>query len=764
MGVVELHRLLDPAGIRGVKKLPGRTGQYGDFPKTLSPVIAGGLQRSGIKKLYLHQLQAIENILSGRNTVITTSTSSGKSLVYTVPVLNAFLRESETKAVYLTPAKALGQNQRKTIQDISDRIDWPGLRPAISVCDGDTPGNARQDILEKSSFIVTTPDMLHYSLLPGHNRYREFFQSLKFVIIDEAHIYRGIFGNNVCHVIRRLRRICDYYGSSPVFVLCTATIANPEEFAKNLVGLDFAVVSEDTSPTGNKTVVFYEPPSYYKGGREVKKLVHYEAVRALGQYIRSGYRGIVFARSRKLVETMYSKLQDEYPDLTRAVAPYKGTYAPELRRDIEAGLFSGKLKGVIATNALELGIDIGDLNLCILSGFPGSISSTWQQAGRAGRKGQDALIVLMASEDPLDIFLVRNPSYFFGQPFEKAVVSPDKPQFVIEHLLAAAKELPLVKEDTRYWDEKVYYKAVNFLYKAGNLALVEDECKKYVPVVSMEKFGLRGESNQFRAITPDGKTLEQYEYQNLLTDAYPGAIVSIHGRSFQVKGIDFQNKHVLLDNLPWGLKGYSTKPDIVEAVTDAKADREGGEKVKAFAGVLKVSRKLDGYFLIDSNGFRTPCELPQKVEPYVLQTTGVWLDVPSADYGSLHALEHLLRVVVPWFVMCERNDLGAHVEGSRIYLYDNHQGGVGLAESALGVIDQVLERALEIVSGCRCMRGCPSCIQIPQCMSRNENLDKLGAVRLLYALFRKGIPETKIRSTGGGIKNRTDLRLAARNI
>lgn len=760
-----MHRLLDSSGIRGIKRIPGRTGQYGNYSEALSPVIVNGLKKSGIERLYLHQLQAIENILVYRNTVITTSTSSGKSLVYTLPVLNAFLSNSETKAVYLTPAKALGQNQRKTIQDISDRIEWPGLHPVISICDGDTPGNTRQNVLKNSNIIVTTPDMLHYSLLPGHSRYKEFFQSLKYVIIDEAHTYRGIFGNNVCHVIRRLRRVCDYYGASPVFILCTATIANPEEFAKNLVGLDFAVVSKDTSPSGRKTIAFYEPPSYYRGGQEVKKLVHYEAARALGQYIRNGYRGIVFAKSRKLVENMYAKLQNEYPDLTSTVTPYKGTYAPEARREIEAGLFSGKLKGVITTNALELGIDIGDLNLCILSGFPGSISSAWQQFGRAGRKGQDALVVLMASEDPLDIFLVRNSSYFFGQPFEKAVVSPEKPQFVIEHLMVAANEFPLAKADSKYWDEKVYYRAVDFLYKAGNLNLIEDGEKKYFPAVTMEKFGLRGDSDQYRAITPDGKLLEQYEYQSLLTDAYPGAIISVRGKPFQVKSVDFQNKQILLNELPWNLRDYSTKPDILEAISEVVTDKEGGDKIKAFTGTLKVNRILNGYIVIDPKGASTACDLPQEVKPYVLQTTGIWLDIPGADFDSLHALEHLLRVVVPWLVMCDRRDLGAQVDGNRVYLYDNYQGGVGLAESALGMIDQVFERALEVVSSCKCAKGCPSCIHIPQCVNRNEKLSKLGVIRLLYALLKQGMPPVNVKNAGSeGIKSRTELRLAARNI
>ena len=481
--------------------------------------MADGLAKAGIKKLYEHQAEAIEHVMAGRNTVVTTSTSSGKSLIYTVPVFSTFFTSPDLTALYLTPAKALGQNQRKTMKDLADSIPWNVGTPVVEVCDGDTPPEKRRQILQNANLIITTPDMLHFAFLPQHTNHSRLFARLRYVIIDEAHTYRGVFGNHICHVLRRLRRVCRHWGTDPTYILTTATIGNPAQFARNLVGVDFEVVSNDTSPAGKKEVVFYEPPTYRdRRGDERRRLTHYEATRALATCVERGHRVIAFGRSRRIVESMYRKIQEDYPHLARAVTSYKGTYTPELRRKLEQSLFNGTLKGVICTNALELGIDIGDLDVCILAGFPGTISSTWQQSGRAGRKGQNAMIVIMANEDPLEMFLVRHPDYFFQQPVEKAVVDPHKLQFLAQHLLMAARETPLTKEDGAFWDEQSYIPAINFLRQTHSIELVDGPVKAYRAAVGHSRFGLRGDRDNYRVVTEDGKTLEEHDYSSLLSD------------------------------------------------------------------------------------------------------------------------------------------------------------------------------------------------------------------------------------------------------
>jgi DEAD/DEAH box helicase domain-containing protein len=758
------HKIINDKDILSVRTIEPKKAQYSPFPKGISPLIIAGLQKVGIKELYSHQAEAIGHILAGRNMLVTTSTSSGKSLIYTIPILNEYLKNQSATALYLTPAKALGQNQRKTISDIKSRIAWPdGHGPELQVCDGDTPSRERKRILNSSNIIITTPDMLHATLLPRHQHWPNLFKNLRYVVIDEAHIYRGVFGNHVCHVFRRLRRICAHYNSHPIFILATATIANPDEFGRNLIGAECTVVNRDTSPSGKKEFVFCGPtglekgpPSYIKAGEMMVRCIE------------SGHRVIVFGRSRKMVEQAYRTIVSNNPDLENKITPYKGTYTPELRRRLETELFTGKLKGVIATNALELGIDIGDLDVCILAGFPGSISSTWQQSGRAGRKGQDAMIVLIANEDPLEMYLVRHPNFFFDQPCERAVVNPDKLQFMVEHLIMAGHELPLTREDTAFWTQDAYFKAVKFLHMKGMIALISDAPRAYRTVVSYERFSLRGESEKYRAVTEDGEVLEEYEQEGLLTNAHPGAILTIMGKSYLVKQVDLQNKVILLTDVPRHLEGWSTRPILEMFVTDIYPDRTNEKsRVRAYAGTLTVVTSLTGYELVTPKGERMPCDLPQNLPPLELKTTGMWINFANADYQILHTIEHLLRIVIPWMAMCDRNDIGSYILSNStdgtIFLYDQYEGGVGLAESVLERIDDVLERCYEIIRGCPCKDGCPSCIHIPKCPSKNEGLDKRETISYFAKLLGQSVSQTSVSIQHKQNRlSRSELRFAAR--
>lgn len=745
-----MYKLINPSYISKIITIRERQGEFSPYPSQVSPIIQQGLEQHGIKQLYAHQAAAINSILSGNHTMITTSTASGKSMNYTIPILNTHLTNPNTTSLYLSPAKALGQNQRQTIMNLCEKIKWPGTSPVVSVVDGDTPANQRNKLLNNSNVIITTPDLIHYSMLSKHKDWQKLFANLKYVILDEAHIYRGVLGNNVCHVIRRLRRVCERYGSKPVFILCTATLANPEEFARNLIGEACVIIGNDTSPAGKKHFVFYKNLFMHSNIDET--------VKVMGKYIKNQYRVIVFGRSRRVVEVIYQKFKEEFPSLYKVVTPYKGSYTADIRRDLEQKLFNNQMQAVISTSALEMGVDIGDLSVCILCGFAGSVSSTWQQVGRVGRKKQDSLVVLIPNEDPLDIFMVNNPRFFFERPCEKAIINPNKIEFLAEHLLAAATELHITQNDYKYWDREALHRALRFLLEMN--AIKKNQYGGYSVTEWPKKFGLRGRQENYRVITKEGELLEEYSYDDLLYYSYPGAILTIRGEPFLVDRADLEKKMVFLNDLPRELRDFTTKPEIFSFVVDVQGDKEvKKETFTATTGTFTIVTKLNGYALVDKKGKKYRCELPQKLPSSKLRTTGMWLDVDEINRGALHALEHLLHIVSPWIVMCDRSDLGTFMEPRRIYLYDKYEGGVGLAESVIDSLDDVLQKCADIVFNCQCKDGCPSCIQIPQCPTSNEELDKNGVKQLLARLLGKPVePEKEMPK----IKSQADLRLAAR--
>lgn len=733
-----MYRLLNQGGIISQTTLPAKTPKFADFPADISDIVVQGLKTGGIEKLYQHQAKAVKTILEGKNIMICTSTASGKSLVYTVPILNTFAQSPLSTALYLTPTKALGQNQLQAMQKNVNTIHWPAAPPQLAVCDGDTPFNERSFLLNNAQLIFSTPDFLHATIMPRHRHWSNFFKHLRYVVVDEAHTYRGIFGNHVCQVFRRLRRLCTYYGANPIFILCSATIANPEDFAQRLTGLPITLITGDSCPTGEKTMVFYQPQS----------LAHFDAAQMLARFIREKHRVIMFGRSKNIVESTYRRLAMEEPTIASQVTPYKGTYTPEKRRELEEQLFSGKLAGVISTNALELGIDIGDLDVCILCGFPGSIASTWQQSGRVGRSRQKSLVVLVASDDPLDRYMVNHPEFFFAQPSEKAIVNPHRLQFMADHLPIAAQELPLVKEDLNYWEKEAYYNAVQFLRRNGKLQQDPSlPVKGYLPVGQPGKIGLRGDQERYLLKLTSGQIIEQTTYQDVLITAYPGAIVSSLGKDFRVRQVDTKSKTVYLEPLPNNLLGSRTQPVIDVRIYGVKASTSNriGSGI-AYGGELTVLRHTLALKFYNPATLRWDEQpLDHDLPPLELATSGIWLDLPLSalpqrrHQAALHAIEHLLRVVIPWQILCERSDLGSHYEyqdhSGRIYIYDDFQGGVGLAENSLESLPSILERCLDLVAECPCQNGCPSCIHIPQCEQKNFALDKEGAIILLAAFL-----------------------------
>ena len=756
-----MYQLLDSQGIVAIREIPSRDPVFGRFPESIAGPVAEALRSTGVGAPYLHQEEAMNHIWAGRNVIVTTGTASGKSLIYTAPVFSALVEDTGARAVYIAPTKALGQNQRHKMQALADEIHWPGRVPAVSVCDGDTPREQRQSILREAGVILTTPDFLHYVALPNHRMYPELFQNLKYIVIDEAHYYVGVLGNHFCQVLRRLRRLCRLYGSRPVFVLCSATIANPLEFARNLTGVAHELVKEETSPAGPKTVVFYVPPRYGDGNNARRRNAVLEAARIVAAYTGAGHRVIMFGRSRNVVETAYRKVLKDLPENLRDhVSPYKGTYTQEVRREVEAGLLSGKLTSVLTTNALELGIDIGSMSVCVLS-FPGSIASTWQQAGRVGRSGQKSLIVLIASEDPLEMYLVNNPDYFFGQPCENAVVNPRQLQFICDHLPLAAAESLLVKEDADFWGEQPFFSAVKLVRNSGAIRLIKKNgARAYLPASNILYFGLRSESRNFNYIGPQGQVIEQAEYKDVLVSGYPGAILLSRGNEYLVGEIDYESNSVKLLPLPQGLKGFTTSANIRTTIDNViQEEKREFEQVVCGLGEVRVRRAIEGYYLRSPQGKVESKPLNQHIVPVEMTTVAYWLDFPGSlldrfssarRHGAIHAVEHLLRVVAPWRVLCDRADIGTHfeIDGSRarIYLYDNYSGGVGICESLPDLTSEILTHCLEIVGGCFCVDGCPGCIHIPKCEQSNDDLDKEGALLLLAGALNKKREARAMRS------------------
>ncbi|WP_066634593.1 DEAD/DEAH box helicase [Desulfolucanica intricata] len=778
---------LDRKLIINVREIPPREARYADFPKGLHNALIIGLNKKGIKKLYSHQAESMEHVLAGRNLIITTGTSSGKSLVYILPILNLILNNSLCTALYLSPAKALSQNQYQSIREFCETINWPGSPPIISVCDGDTPWGERKGILNQSNIVFSTPDFWHSTGMPGHAHWNILFRNLQYVIIDEAHMYRGSLGNHVSHVLRRLRRICAYYKSFPQFILCSATIANAEEFARNLTGLDFILIDKEGSYTAKKSFVFMNPPEYRdKVTNQLKRrLTHYEAVRIMGTYVRAGRRVINFGRSKQVVESTYRKLVETYPDISQKVRPYKGTLTPEMRRNIEEKLFNGVLKGIVSTNALELGVDIGDLDVCIMSGFPGSISSVWQQVGRVGRRGKESLALLIAGDDPLDQFLVKKPDYFFARPCEKAVVNPQNLSFLTEHLLMAARELPISILDREYWgkslDKAVVLLRDNRLFK---MQMVHGQ-KTYLLNRRVPVFSLRGDSPTYIIRTEMGKVIGRTTYDDVLVQHYPGAVFLQMGKQYRVKRINVDSKEIVVEECSYSWQNKRTRPTVrvdvsIKQVEEARA-------VKAFSiatGILCIERRTVSFSIYESRAGRGEKKVavqPVSLPSIDLETVGIWVKIPNKLVErlgknlleqALHGVEHLLRVVLPWKVMCERSDIGAHLainfeDGAALFLYDIYPGGVGYCEAAFEIIEDILNDALNIIESCSCKSGCPSCIHIPQCEQRNADLDKEAARDLLLLMLGRGTKKEtsfvqRTIAAAGNVFDRAGLRLAAR--
>lgn len=743
--------------IRHVEFQPARKAQYGEPTSQIHQKVAEALRRIGIKRLYRHQAQAIDAINSGRHTIIVAGAASGKTLCYNIPVLSRLLNEPYATAFYIFPTKALSQDQLRRLREL-------GLGELVlaGVYDGDTPIAERKRIRNLCSIVFTNPDMLHSGILPNHRLWRRFLSGLRFVVLDELHVYRGVFGMHVASIIRRLKRLCKLYGSSPLFIGASATIGNPHELAEALFGVECEVISDDTGHFFGRTFVLWETPTLPSG---VRVGAMSEAVRLLTFLMMRDIRTIVFAQSRAAVELLLRYTREELaklkPKLIDKVISYRAGYLPEERRQIERRLANGELLSVIATTALELGIDIGHLDAAILVGYPGSIASTMQQAGRAGRV-KEGLAILIATSNPVDQYIVSHPEYIFGRPTERAVVNVDNLYILASHLLCAACEEPISDEDvSRFFgesapeivevlaDEKLLQR-VKSDSKAGKVWYLWDADHR--PHDGFSIRSITGNEYEIRDLSRGNLLIGTVDEARAFSTVHEGAIYLHAGESYRVIRLDIEGRVAYVE--PFDGDEY-TVPLVRAEVEITRRLKEWRRKLsKAWFGEAKLRQSVVGYRRMRMRTNEVIEVRPLNLPEVEYETAALWIapdervlsfvELNGFDLmGSLHAAEHALVALTPLIAMCDEKDIGGvsymlhHQTGcATIFIYDGYPGGAGFSEAAFECIDELLTRAAEMIEKCPCVGGCPSCVQSPSCGNNNHPLDKGGAAALLRWLLK----------------------------
>jgi DEAD/DEAH box helicase domain-containing protein len=712
------------------RALPAEPATLGVLRPRLPPPLARALVEMGIRQLYAHQVATIEALRQEHNVVLASPTASGKTLAFALPALERALLVPGTRALYLYPTKALIGDQLRALRGLLEAV---GLR--IGVLTGDTPREERVQLaVDPPTILLANPDILHYSLLPDHRRWRTLLANLGLVVVDELHSYRGVFGAHVALVLRRLRRLASTYGARPAFVAASATIANPVELAEQVVGLPFVEVHGDAAGAGARRFVFWRPPLRGDESANEHESVFSEAAAIFAEALRAGYSGILFGRARVSVERMLLDVQRLVgPELAGRVSAYKAGYRADERAHIEAGLRSGTLRGVVSTNALELGIDVGALDVAVIAGYPGSTMSFWQQAGRVGRRAErEAVVVLVAGDDALDQYHVQHPEAFFGQAMEHAAVDPSNASILLGHLACAAAEQPLEAAELSLFPSNAE-RLVERLADAGELtagAPWRSQTRGMHAEVS-----LRGSSREPYTLQAGVQRIGTIEPPYLQRECFPGALYLHNGRGYRVAALDSTTRVVRLEpEAPRARTSPIVEIEVAprDAALASRAIQLGEATVEVTVGPLRVCETVAGY-RETHRGQSMTCQLDEPLTA-LLDTVGMWLDVPASlepDTASLHALEHALVNSLPLGLLCGRRDIGSSSEESRVYLYDLAEGGSGLAEKAYQILEQLLGEALALLRDCRCSEGCPSCMQLPGCARGNSALDKVGGVALL---------------------------------
>jgi DEAD/DEAH box helicase domain-containing protein len=665
--------------VTAVHRLEPRPPVYADWPEALDPRLVQALQGRGIEKLYRHQAEAISSVLAGKHTVVVTPTASGKTMCYNLPVIQRVLEDRAARALYMFPTKALSQDQLAELVELDAKV---GSELGVFTYDGDTPSDARRAVRTRGHVVITNPDMLHTGILPHHTRWARFFSDLRYVVLDELHTYRGVFGSHIANVLRRLQRICRFHGSDPVFILCSATIANPQEHAEALLGQPVAMVDRSGAPTGQKTVVFYNPPIVSK---ELGIRRSYLSVtrRIAAHFFREGVRGIIFASSRLNVEVLTRYLKDRFErtfEDAGKIRGYRGGYLPSVRREIERGLRAGKVLGVISTNALELGIDIGALELAILSGYPGTIASTWQQAGRAGRRQGESAVIMVGRSDPLDQFLMQNPSYFFEATPEHARINPENLSILLSHLKCACFEIPMELGEgfgKASIGELLEYLAENgVLYQAGGQFHWSDQT---YPADGISLRSASPENFVVMNIDDEDRVIAEVDWHSAPSTVYEDAIYLVEGRSFHVKRLDYDQRRVYVR--PVDVDYYT------DAITDTSVDILDGFQKEAGPGdhfsyehgEVHVAWRVSGFKKIKFDSRENVGFGEVNLPDHEMHTTSFWVTFKAAFLDSLpyrkadlidglSGLAYVLQHVAPLYLMCDVRDLDRCV-GDRAAAY-----------------------------------------------------------------------------------------------
>jgi DEAD/DEAH box helicase domain-containing protein len=748
--------LLDPTRaerVTHVEHVPARVGRSADWPAWVPSLLTDRLALQGVTSPWEHQAMAADLAHGGTSVVLATGTASGKSLGYLLPVLSALLADEKATALYLSPTKALATDQLRAVR----ALNLMAVRAATY--DGDTAHEERDWVRRFGTYVLTNPDMLHRSVLPRHADFSRFLRGLRYVVVDECHTYRGVFGSHVAQVLRRLRRVCARYGAEPVFLLASATVSEPEVSASRLIGLPVTPVSDDASPRGTTEFALWEPPLLLDNGGEngapVRRSTTAEVGDLLADLVVEGARTIAFTRSRRAAEAVALNARravvEAEPSLGPRVAAYRAGYLPEERRELEKRLQSGDLLGVAATNALELGVDVAGLDAVILSGWPGTVASVWQQAGRAGRAGQGALAVFVARDDPLDTYLVHHPSAIFGRPVEATVLDPSNPYVLGPHLCCAAAELPLTPEDLLLFEgaEPV----VADLVRRG---LLRHRPRGWF-WTSRDRpdADLRGAGGPpVRLVeTTTGRLLGTVDASSAHSQAHTGAVYLHQGETYIVDQLDLGEAvaFVRADE-----PDYSTS---AREVTDLRIvetlRRTASEGVALSFGTVDVTHQVVGFLKKRIGSGQVLGEEPLDLPPRQLVTRAVWYTVDSALLeafdladlpGAAHAAEHAAIGLLPLFATCDRWDIGGvstalHEDTGAltVFVYDGHPGGAGFAERGYTRAGAWLTATRDAIAACECATGCPSCVQSPKCGNGNEPLDKARAVQLLDVVLSAGV-------------------------
>ena len=729
--------------ITGTLKIPATEGTYGDIPHNLDPALAKALRKRGISRLYSHQAQAWDVVQRGENLVVVTPTASGKTLCYNLPIIDA-VRRTRAKALYLFPTKALSQDQVAELMELNAAAEL-GVR--VFTYDGDTPGDARKAVRKHGDVVVSNPDMIHQGILPHHTRWARFFEGLRYVVVDEAHIYRGCFGAHVANVIRRLMRIAAFYGSRPQFILSSATIGNPDELARTLIGQPVTAIVRSGAPQGERTVMLWNPPMV-NPELGIRASARSQTARITKTAVSNGERSIVLAKTRTMVEVLTRYLKDAF-DADRRRPPrvkaYRGGYLPNERRGTEKALRQGDVDCVIATSALELGVDIGALDVCVLNGYPGTIAATWQRFGRAGRRQRPALGVLVASSDPLDQYVVRHPEFFLGASPESARVDPNQMLIALEHIRCAAFELPFNAGEAFGNLEPSEYLA--YLAEEEVVHLEGDKWHWMAESYPANSVSLRSvaDGNFVVVDTTGGKSniIAEVDYSGAAMTLYEGAIYLIQAKPWQVERLDWEGRKAYVRETH---ADYFTEAiDYTKLKILERFEGHDGKHLEHAHGEVHVIRRVSGYkkirYYTHENVGYGDVDLPD----YEMHTTAVWwrlgadalasvFDSNSLALDGFQGAAHALHNVAALRMMCEPGDLGravgtgegewgagrtrnreqeARVEDNfepTIFLYDNYPGGMGIAEPLHAQGRSLVEQASQLVKECECSFGCPGCV------------------------------------------------------